>query len=88
MLYAVPKRLEFSAMENRLARSYRAPLVGVLDLQSTGEFMQHLGDLCALCHESLGYGKRVVLKSHPERILYPPVPVDVTLCLKVFPQLS
>ena len=85
MLDAVPEGLEFGAPEYRLARTYRATFVGVLDLQASGKLAKHLGDLCLLCCEFLGYDERIVLEGPPERILYPSLRIDVAFRFQMLP---
>ena len=65
VLDAVPKRLEFRAVEHGLARTNRATLVGVLDLQAPGKLEQHLGDLEANSRLFLDYLALMV----PSRLL-------------------
>ncbi|MDE0146322.1 MAG: hypothetical protein OXL95_10675 [Nitrospira sp.] len=54
MLDTVPERLELAAVKHSLARANRTALVGVLDLQTSHEFTQKLGDIHALLNKFVG----------------------------------
>ena len=85
VLDAVPESAELGAVEHGLARTNRPARVGVLDFQAAGELAQHLYDCRVLFPAYLWNNASFFLECLPERILYPPLRVDIALCLEVFP---
>ena len=66
MLDAIPECLELLAAEHGLSGPHLAALVGVLDLEPSGQLLEDLGDLVELSGECFRHVEGALLEGLPE----------------------